>query len=146
MLNTAKFFEHVMPASILLLTLMLLSPLSSAVMLHDSYSCAVKAIKKLGDEGSLVPDEFYYRLYSDSTFVIDRHTGRMLGEPKNYSGFDQPEVIDRGSEKQSLKVITTYGPYVSIDYLLVQIYVDTLDKPFMYVSGATIYTGLCKGL
>ena len=146
MLNTAKWFKHVTPALIVILTLMLLSPLSSAVMLHESYSCEVKSVQKLGDDGGLVPDEYYKLLYSDSTFVIDRHTGRMLGEPKNYSGIDQPEVIDRGSKEQSLKVITTYGPFVSIDYLLVQIYVDALDKPFMYVSGATTYTGLCKGL
>ena len=146
MLNIAKWFKHTMLAPIVTLLLMLISPLSSAVVLHDSYSCEVKAIQKLGDDGSLVSDEFYKLLYSDSTFVIDRHTGRMLGEPKNYSGIDQPEVIDRGSKEQSLKVITTYGPYVYIDYLLVQIYVDNLEKPFMYVSGATIYTGLCKGL
>ena len=146
MINITKWFKHVTPASLVILTLMLLSPLSSAVTLHDSYSCEVKSAQQVGEDGSLVPDEFRKRLYINSKFVIDRHTGRMLGKPKNYSGLDQPEIMDKGSEEQSLKVITIYGPHVYIDYLIVEIYVDALKKPFMFISSSTIYTGLCKGL
>ena len=126
--------------------LMVNSATVGAFMLHDSYSCEVKSAQQVGEDGSLVPDEFRKRLYINSKFVIDRHTGRMLGKPKNYSGLDQPEIMDKGSEEQSLKVITIYGPHVYIDYLIVEIYVDALKKPFMFISSSTIYTGLCKGL
>jgi hypothetical protein len=147
MLNTAKWFKHVTPALIVILTLMLLSPLSSAVMLHESYSCEVKSIRLLDEDGTAgLVGERYQSGHLGSTFVIDRYTGRMLGQLKNHDGLDQPEVMDFGSDKQSLKVITTYGPYVYIDYLIVEIYVDALDKPFMFISSSTIYTGLCKGL
>ena len=126
--------------------LMVNSATVGAVMLHDSYSCEVRSAQHVGEDGSLVPDEFGNWMYSGATFVIDRQTGRMLGKPKNYNGNDQPEVIDRGSKEQSLKVITTYGPNVTIDYLIVEVYADTLAKPFMFISSSTIYTGLCKGL
>ena len=117
-----------------------------AVMLHDSYSCEVKSIRLLDEDGTAgLVGERYQSRHLGSTFVIDRYTGRMLGQLKNHDGLDQPEVMDFGSDKQSLKVITTYGPYVYIDYLIVEIYVDALDKPFMFISSSTIYTGLCKG-
>ena len=131
----------------IVLALLLLSPLSSAATLHDSYSCEVKSIRLLDEDGTAgLVGERYPSHHLGSTFVIDRFTGRMLGGLKNYDGSDQPEVMDFGSEKQSLKVITTYGPYVYIDYLLVNIYADSLAKSFMYISGSKIYTGLCKGL
>jgi len=131
----------------IVLALLLLSPLSIAVTLHDSYSCEVKSIRLLDEDGTAgIVGERYPSHHLGSIFVIDRFTGRMLGGLKNYDGIDQPEVMDFGSEKQSLKIITTYGPYVYIDYLIVEIYVDALEKPFMFISSSTIYTGLCKGL
>ena len=146
-MNITKWLKHTTLAPIATLTLMLVSPLSSAFVLHDSYTCEVKSIRLLGEDGAAdMVGERYPSHHLGTTFVIDRYTGRMLGQLKNHNGADQPEVIDFGSEEQSVKVITTYGHDVYIDYLIVKIYVDALEKPFMFIRGSTIYTGLCKGL
>lgn len=86
-------------------------------------------------------------MYNDaegSEFAINRKTGvyinRFFGneEWKKY-------ILDYGSKEQAFKILSTStGGYMHSQYLQIDIYVDSIIKPFRLVDGGTVFTGVCS--
>lgn len=116
--------------------------LCSSVSAYDGFKCTVKAVSKLQDDGTHSDDSVMTSLGEE--FVVDRVTGRMVGGLSNHSIGGQPKVIDPGSADQSFKALTIFGPYVSINYLEVQVYANSYEKPFSFIEFGSFITGLCE--
>ena len=108
----------------------------------DSYKCTVISASGLDDDGELSSSN-WTELHQGKEFVLDVATGRMIGEVTNSNARSEPEILDPGSDDQSLKVITVFGPNVYIDYLLVRVYHEGDTKPFIFVTGETVLSGTC---
>jgi hypothetical protein len=107
------------------------------------YKCNVKHSLQLGKDGSLKPRALGDRKME---FVIDRASGRMLGDLA--STIWNIEVLDRGSDKQSYKVLYTSqpGPFLYIQLLQIEEEENGPVKPFLLVDSTEIYTGTCTHL
>lgn len=72
----------------------------------------------------------------------------MAGALKN-SHVTRPVVVDRGSKDNSFKAVTTMrveqglGQGSSVYALVVNEYVEPKEKPFVFLSGDTVYFGTC---
>jgi hypothetical protein len=86
--------------------------------------------------------------YLGREFTVDRTTGTMIGALKN-SYATRPQVIDRGSKDNSFKVVTTMrvdqgvGAGSSVYTLVVNEYVESAKKPFVFLSNDVVYYGTC---
>ncbi len=108
----------------------------------DSYKCTVEDVSQLDDVGELTKTA-WMQVYKGKEFVVDVSTGRMIGGITNANAAGQPQVLDSGSEEQSLKVITIFGPNVAVDYLLVRVFQEGAQKPFIFVTGEAVLSGTC---
>lgn len=111
----------------------------------EHYRCTIKEVwaQNMRD-GTLHPLEGLAGIMVGEEFMVDRDTGRILHDAlMNCSIFDEPEVLDPGSDEQSFKVITIYRPSVTIDLLTVSEYAAGDEKPFRYWDSNTLYTGIC---
>jgi len=115
---------------------------SVASFAQSDYKCVVKTDSRLEDDGSTSSNG----LTVGEEFVVDRSTGVMIGAFRNSNNFhegNKPHVLDYGSSQQAFKAITIFQPKVSVDYLYVQEFSSSSEKPFMFVTGSSTYTGLC---
>lgn len=73
----------------------------------------------------------------------------MAGALKN-SGMTKPQVIDRGSNENSFKVVTTMrkdqglGPGSNISALTIREFDDSQKKPFVFLSDDKVFFGTCE--
>lgn len=118
---------------------------ASAVALED-YKCTVKDAESLENNG-LLEETSWSKLLNGQEFVIERATGKIVGGNgiSNHNGkFGQPKVIDKGSSKQSYKVLTVYGPNVAVTYLQVSEFSSETEKPFLLMTNSTdVLSGTC---
>jgi hypothetical protein len=106
------------------------------------YKCNIKHSLRLAKDGSAGP-----RALGDLKieFVIDRASGRMLGGTT--SAVWRYEVLDRGSDQQSYKVIyTSQAGFVHVQLLQIREFEDGPVKPFLLVDGTEVHTGTCTHL
>jgi hypothetical protein len=89
------------------------------------------------------------RLYDDAEgaeFTVNRKTGAYV------SRFFSNEVwkkyiLDIGSKEQSFKVLSTStGGYMHTQYLQIDLYDESIIKPFRLIIGSTVFTGVCNGV
>ena len=134
----------------LLLTLLLITPLSFA-----DFSCEVKDMKMLNDDGSLKTPPNRWRV--GDVFVVDKLTGDVTGS-------DAPmldmTVLYVGDEKNAWKGISTpildrvlnsaQGPFGvtsslgnSVDLMWISTYKNGPKKPFIYHDAMIVITGIC---
>jgi len=111
----------------------------------DSYKCKVLDAVSLEGKGKLDKDGFGSLYVNPTTeFIVDRGTGRMLNKLlTNHNMNGSPKVLDRGSKDQAYKVITIYEPFVQVDYLFIETYAETKQKPFYFLSGTSLLSGTC---
>jgi hypothetical protein len=92
--------------------------------------------------------DFMAKNYVGKEFAVDRRTGVMTGALRN-SFITRPDVIDRGSEDNSYKVVTTLrleqgaGRGSNVYVLIVNEYQRTPEKPFLFLNNDIIYFGIC---
>lgn len=108
------------------------------------YKCVVRYAYNLSHDGDLKLTD-WAKMYLGGEFVIDRATGRMIGVLANHNANGEPKVLDPGSPSQAYKVITVYKPLITVDYLVVQEFLNQPRKPFFFVSGftMTVVSGQC---
>jgi hypothetical protein len=121
--------------------LLLLLLLASEGFGAGAYKCHVSQVIKLSDDGTL--DDWDAFALNRKEFVVDRGTGRMTGAVTNHNMWGKPQVVDYGSHAQAFKVITVYKPMVSLDYLYVEEFADSTNKPFLFLTGNVVVSGLC---
>ena len=134
----------------LLLTLLLITPLSFA-----DFSCEVKDMKMLNDDGSLKTPSNRWRV--GDVFVVDKLTGDVTGS--NAPMLDMT-VLYVGDEKNAWKGISTpildrvlnsaQGPFGvtsslgnSVDLMCISTYANGPKKPFIYHDEIIVITGIC---
>lgn len=135
----------------LFVTLLLISPLSFA-----DFSCEIKDMKMLNDDGSLTTPPNPWRV--GHVFVVDKLTGDVtgndapmldmtvlhVGDKKNaWKGISTPivsRVLD--SVKEPFGITSSIGN--SSDLLWISTYVEGPNKPFIYHEATNVITGVCK--
>lgn len=131
--------DKIMRALLILTALFATSTTAYAI---DAYKCAVSQTGDLQDSGEISESNFT-RLSNGNEFVVDKGTGRIKGGLSNDNAFGQPQVLDYGSSEQAFKVLTVFKPNITINYLYIQEFNESEEKPFMFVSGSEIYSGKC---
>jgi hypothetical protein len=126
--------------TILLLTLFGIAGIANSA---EGYKCKVLMAKSLTKAGEMAKTG-YSNIYVGKEFVVDINTGRMIGAISNGNHTAQPTVLDRGSKDQGYKVITIYKPFVSVDYLNVEEFTNSPEKPFMFIESSTVISGICR--
>jgi hypothetical protein len=109
-----------------------------------SYVCTVKNVYALKKEGTLEENATHLLVSEGSTFVVERKTGRMLGDLSSTGWIGRNEVLDLGSGSQSYKALYVSPPHVHVRLLLIKEYEEGDEKPFLFVEDTDIYTGLCR--
>ena len=134
-----------------LLTLLLISPASFA-----DFSCEVKDMKRLSDDGSLTTPPNPWQV--GSVFVVNRMSGEVSG--KSAPMLDMT-VLSLGNDDNAWKGVSknrlgrvldpsfaSLGPLngngTELDYLWISLYLDGPDKPFIYYEATSVLTGVCK--
>ena len=90
---------------------LILSLISCGIYASNSYSCQVKWVGKVSENGVMEEDK--YEVLMNQKFVIERSTGRLLGrfinDEDNYvlrnSPRYKPQIIDYGREYFSYKLL-----------------------------------------
>jgi hypothetical protein len=123
-------------------SLFVIALLVSPALLAYDYKCSVKSATKLSGEGLLNAYSIYKPAIGNK-FVIDRVTGRMIGNPpSNANAFGSPNVINQGSDEFNFKAITVYENSHT-DVLLVRSIEESTEKPFIFLTGDHVITGTC---
>lgn len=108
-----------------------------------AYKCTVSSTAGLNQNGKLSQTEFT-KLSLASEFVVDKGTGRINGGKfSNHNSFGQPQVLEIGSSEQAFKALTIFKPNPMINYLYIEEFSEKNEKPFMFVDGSNIYSGIC---
>ncbi len=92
--------------------------------------------------------DFMAKNYIGKEFTVDRRTGVMTGALRN-AFITRPDVIDRGNEDNSYKVVTTLrleqgaGRGSNVYVLVVNEYKRTQEKSFVFLNNDAVYFGMC---
>jgi hypothetical protein len=130
----------------------------------EKLSCIIKGAYNIGIDGKLIElqkssggilnsiksllgikvNYGYASKAIDTPLSINRNTGiysNIQLENEKWKVF----LLDKGSAVQSLKIVSTStGEYVWAQYLQVDLYVDTPNKPLRIIDSGNIYTGFCQ--
>jgi hypothetical protein len=120
---------------------LMLFPVFGHAGLTDYY-CTIKQNLEMSNDGKIQGVKNSPFLGKD--FRIDRQTG-IITTASKLSGIDKMRVLFRGSAKHSfIAVFETDGPYPKASLLVVEEYVSSVSKPFLWdAPGAVLYVGTC---
>lgn len=81
-----------------------------------------------------------------SDFTVNRKTGIYIS--RFFSNEEwKKHILDIGSKEQSFKLLSTStGGYMHTQYLQIDLYVESIRKPFRLINGGTVFTGVCNGI
>jgi hypothetical protein len=120
----------------------------STAYASDDYKCQIIRLS-LAEGDSENVYNMYVRNYIGKEFTVERNSGLMAGALKN-SYTTKPQVIDRGSKLiNSYKVVTTMkieegaGVGSNIYALNILEYVESPNKPFVFMENEVVYFGSC---
>ena len=123
-----------------------LSIVSTSSFAINDFKCTVKEVYKLDESGKLITEAGFVTPDVGSGFIVNRQSGQITGNKiTNTMSGVMPKVYDVLPKENTFKTVTIY-PY-TIDYLEIQTYKKTSDKPFLYKGAfGEIITGLCTVL
>lgn len=108
----------------------------------DGYTCTFRTHAELSPKGLLKSEGLFEK--NDPTigkvFSIDRKSGVITGY-RVYGG--RLKVVEFGSKQNSFKAISEWTGS-QLAYLIIEEIIAGYDKPFLYVSHMTVYTGICN--
>ena len=114
---------------------------------EKEYHCTIKAVFNLSGDGNL-------KLLGDNgllgTFIVDKTSGLVKGDWLSNEYWPTKTIIDSGSSKQSFKLLILSEDVIGTNggkhaqYLRVEEYAETFEKPFMHTDGSDITTGVCS--
>lgn len=132
--------------------LLLLTAVFALLNSHSSwggekeYHCTIKSVFNLSGNGDL-------KLRDDNslltTFLVDKTSGLVKGGWLGNEVWPTKTIIDSGSSKQSFKLLTLSEDVIGTNggkhaqYLQVEEYAETVEKPFMHTDGKIVATGVC---
>jgi len=131
-------------AGVAALCMALLVETATAQALRD-YKCIVERVASADASAIHMKFQMYF---VGKEFTVDRRTGVMAGNLKN-SYTTSPVVVDAGSTENSFKAVTTLrkeqglGPGSNAYLLVVNEYVDSPKKPFLFAENDDVYFGTC---
>lgn len=125
-------------------TLLILMWSAPALAAMD-FSCTVKEVYRLSDEGFLVPGKGFSTPDVGSEFIVNRQSGQITGHKiTNTMSGVMPSVYSHLPTENSYSAITVYEPNYTIDFLQVHEYVGAPEKPFLYKGAfGEVVTGIC---
>jgi hypothetical protein len=114
------------------------------------YKCIIKQSLSLGKDGSTLPSASA-AVFRNKEFIVDRASGRTLGDTINSQGWHKIEVWDRGSSQQSYKSFYSHSggadrPIPYFNLLQIEEFSDGDAKPFLLIQGTIMHTGFCTHL
>ena len=110
-----------------------------SVAADDCFRCIVKNEYHLTDDGQLVKPERYY--YLNSSFSVDKATGKIVGGVLNNTGDYKKSVIDNGS----FKVFSFSKERGVAETLAIKSQQEGKKKPFVGIDYLQIVvTGVCE--
>ncbi len=108
------------------------------------YRCTIMDLSRTTDKGFFVK-QFLYRVnVRPQTFWVDRNQGLVRGDVFDNVNAQEIRIIDRGSEQQAFKLLSVFGPMMTIDYLQIKEYKEGAQKPFTGMSQGKAFSGLCQ--
>mgnify|MGYP007047543049 CR=1 FL=1 len=122
--------------------LLLAIVLASTPAFSKGYKCEVKSGEWFDSEdtsGELVEHPL---IEYHQEFVVDRVTGRMIGDLSNTNSFGEPKILHLGNKEYSFRSITIYENG-TVALLQVLEYHEGLQKPFLFIDGTNVYSGKC---
>jgi hypothetical protein len=112
----------------------------------NSFICTVLDAFTLGENGKIDQSSNVAKNALGKEFVVNRQKGQITG-----CGFvntmtgQMPQVFDYLPSENGYKAITIYKPNFTVDYLQVNEYVESHQKPFVHKGAfGTTVTGLCR--
>lgn len=115
----------------------------TAIAGAEAYQCEI--LDEIGlDDGGRFKHKHDYGYWVGQTFVVDTGTGRTNGALRNYSENQQPYIVRSGSAEDALKILTIFGNGTFVEYLHISEYLNTVRKPFLFVSGTNVLSGHCR--
>ena len=111
------------------------------------YYCQIIGQSKVADSGVTVASRETYPVSyhaHPSKFVVNRATGAIVGGVFHNSSADRIEVLDNGSQEQAYKLMSVFGPHISVDYLQIKSFKSQAQKPFSGMSQGQFYSGVCE--
>ena len=118
--------------------------LSSRVWANERYHCVIQDQIQTADSGRRVPAAaIRVANHHAQQFVVDRVSGRVMGDVFANHDAQRVEVLDPGSNQQAFKLLAVFGPNISVDYLQIKEYHVQAAKPFTGMSQGKAYTGVC---
>jgi len=124
--------------------LLLAIVLASNPAFSMGYKCEVKSGKWFAFDdasGKLIEHPLVEQgHYKD--FVVDRVSGRMIGDLSNSNSFGEPQVLHMGDEEYSYRAITVYMNS-TVALLQVLEYHEGFQKPFLFIDGTNVFSGSC---
>ena len=109
-----------------------------------AYTCDVKHIYGLSDDGTIRVSGFFEEQMKGSAFSVSRISGEIIGEVIPTVLAKSTRVLNKGSKENSFKAVADFGGQYQI--LEIQEFKQGSVKPFVAFSmgGAGIVTGTCK--
>jgi hypothetical protein len=112
----------------------------------EGYKCTIKRSFELREDGSIQPHTTP-EAFRNMEFIVNRESGQMLGDISSRWWTGKREVLDRGSDQQSYKLIyTSVPPIVHVNLLQIAEYRKDALKPFLLVANTNMHTGDCTHL
>ena len=124
-----------------LFTILLILASNNAIA-GKNFKCVVLDANILSDTGLLERNKIS-KIYLNREFIVDRETGKMIGEVSNTNSGFKPKVYDVLPSENGYKAITIYSPHPTVDYLQIKEYVEGREKPFFFTTGSIIMSGNC---
>ena len=132
--------------------LLLLTVIFALLHSHSSwggekeYHCTIKSVFNLNGDGNL---KSFGNNSLLTTFIIDKTSGLVKSSWLGNEVWPTKTIIDSGSSKQSFKLLTLSEDVIGTNggkhaqYLQVEEYAETFEKPFMHTDGKIVATGVC---
>ncbi len=134
-----------MNKNIALLLLAIISSFFAELTLASSsvYECIVKTEYRLNDSGIIAQVSKDVATAIEDRFMVDRDSGRITGKLTDNKIAKDFRVLNRGDQNNSFIAISRYWSGSS-DYLQINEYVQSSDKPFILVfKGFWVNAGVC---
>jgi hypothetical protein len=116
---------------------------SNAEAAKLAYTCVIKAVYDLGDQGYLRPSA-WNKDFGGDAFSVSRLTGQIIGTVVPTLNATSTEVINQGGSAWSFRAIVRFEK--SLQLIEIKEFKKGENKPFVVASmgGAGIVTGVCK--
>lgn len=127
--------------AILFVTFILISFNSYAL---PDFKCKVLEVYTLENDGSLSQKTDVAKKFLNKKFVVERSTGKMIGQLSNHGSGGQPKVYNYLPKENGFKAITVYSPNPSVSYLQINEYEKGEKYPFFFKSAwGGMMSGTC---